>query len=62
LPALEAALAGHKLDAGLADIPGQQHLAPLNPIDDIRGTAPYRLDAALTLLRRSLRELGGAAA
>lgn len=36
--------------------------APLSPIDDQRATADYRLDAALTLLRRALGELDGAAA
>jgi CO/xanthine dehydrogenase FAD-binding subunit len=57
LPALEAALRGCALDAGLADVPDPSHLAPLAPIDDVRATAGYRLDAALTLLRRALREL-----
>jgi CO/xanthine dehydrogenase FAD-binding subunit len=32
-------------------------LAPLAPIDDVRGSAAYRLDAACTLLRRALEEL-----
>lgn len=62
LPLLEVALRGCVLDAGLADIPGPSHLAPLSPIDDVRATAGYRLDAALTLLRRALGELGGGAA
>jgi CO/xanthine dehydrogenase FAD-binding subunit len=30
------------------------HLRPLSPIDDIRATAAYRSDAALTLVRRTL--------
>jgi CO/xanthine dehydrogenase FAD-binding subunit len=62
LPLLEAALRGCVLDAELADIPSPSHLAPLSPIDDVRATAGYRLDAALTLLRRALGELGGGAA
>ena len=62
LPALEAALGGLPLDAHLGDIPEPSHLAPLSPIDDVRATADYRLDAALTLLRRALRELAGGAA
>jgi CO/xanthine dehydrogenase FAD-binding subunit len=62
LPALEAALRGRALDAGLGDVPEPSHLAPLSPIDDLRATAAYRLDAALTLLRRALRALGGGAA
>ena len=28
-----------------------EHLAELSPIDDVRGTAAYRQDAALTLVR-----------
>lgn len=57
LPALEAELRGCALDARLADVPDPSHLAPLTPIDDVRATATYRLDVALTLLRRGLREL-----
>lgn len=55
LPALEAALSGLPLDQRLGDIPCRDHLADLCPIDDIRGSSGYRMDAALTLLRRSLR-------
>jgi CO/xanthine dehydrogenase FAD-binding subunit len=32
-------------------------LAPLAPIDDVRGTAAYRLDAVATLLRRAFGDL-----
>jgi len=31
-----------------------QDLAGLSPIDDVRATADYRRDAALTLLRRAI--------
>lgn len=62
LPALETALRGRAVDAGLGDLPEPSHLAPLKPIDDVRATAGYRLDAALTLLRRALGELGRGAA
>jgi len=31
-----------------------EHFAPLSPIDDVRGTATYRLDAARTLVARAL--------
>ncbi|MBS0550784.1 MAG: FAD binding domain-containing protein [Proteobacteria bacterium] len=55
LPALEAALAGAPLDAGLGDRVESGHLAPLAPIDDVRGSAGYRNEAALTLLRRLLQ-------
>ena len=45
LPACAAAL----LDAGA--------LAPLAPIDDVRATGAYRLDAARSLIERALNEL-----
>ena len=61
LPALEKALAGRPLDATLGDAVEAEHLAHLSPIDDIRGSAAYRLDAAGTLLRRALSRLGGGA-
>ncbi len=54
LPALEAALAGAALDGSLAERLDPSHLAPLAPIDDVRGSAAYRNDAVLTLLRRLL--------
>jgi N-methylhydantoinase B len=54
LPALEAALAGVPLRDAAA-IPQAAHLASLAPIDDIRASATYRRDAALTLLRDLLR-------
>ena len=57
LPALEAALAGKPADAGLAALVAADHLAPLSPIADVRGSADYRRDAALTLVRRTLKEL-----
>jgi CO/xanthine dehydrogenase FAD-binding subunit len=59
LPALERALEGQRLSQSLADLVRPAHLAPLAPIDDIRGSAAYRLDAAQILLRRALEELGG---
>ena len=55
LPALEAALAGAALDAGLGSKVAPGHLAPLAPIDDVRGSAGYRSDASLTVLRRLLQ-------
>jgi len=57
LPLLESALVGKRLDAGLAALATPEHLAPLSPIDDGRGTADYRRESALTLVRRALREL-----
>ncbi len=57
LAALESELAGRPLDRALADVVRPEHLAGLTPIDDIRGTAEYRRDAAGILIRRALREL-----
>jgi CO/xanthine dehydrogenase FAD-binding subunit len=62
LPALETALAGRPLGPELGAVPLANHLSPLSPIGDVRSSAEYRLDAALTLLRRALAELGGAMA
>lgn len=55
LPALEQALTGLPLDVRLCDRVEREHLAPLSPIDDIRGSADYRSDAVLVLLRRILQ-------
>ncbi len=55
---LERALAGAKLSPALSEIPTAQHLSLLSPIDDVRGNAGYRRDAALTLVKRALCELG----
>jgi CO/xanthine dehydrogenase FAD-binding subunit len=58
LPDLEAALSGRRIDDdGLVDTLEPAHLAPLSPIDDIRGTGDYRLDAAATLVRRAIVQL-----
>jgi len=58
LPELEAALVGRPasgpVDPGLVDA-GQ--LSALAPIDDVRGTAGYRRDAAVTLVRRLVARL-----
>ena len=54
LPALEANLVGAPI-AALAERVDAAQLAPLSPIDDVRGSAAYRRDAAVTLLRRLLR-------
>jgi CO/xanthine dehydrogenase FAD-binding subunit len=57
LPELEAALLGLPLIPKLAEIVSEDHLAKLSPIDDVRGTASYRRDVAITLVRRALAEL-----
>ena len=60
LPEYEAALMGALAD----DLPPvtPAHLAALAPIDDIRGSADYRLDVVATLTNRLIRTLatGGA--
>ena len=57
LEALEASLVGRPADAELAALVTAAHLDVLSPIDDIRGPAAYRLEAARTLARRALGEL-----
>jgi CO/xanthine dehydrogenase FAD-binding subunit len=53
LPALEAALQGAPIHR-MAEHVDPAHLAPLAPIDDVRGSAAYRSDAVTILLRRLL--------
>ena len=57
LDALERALTGRKLARGLSPVVEARHLAPLAPISDVRGTAEYRSEAVVTLLRRALEQL-----
>jgi CO/xanthine dehydrogenase FAD-binding subunit len=57
LPALEQRLQGQSLSPVLADLARPDDLSPLSPIDDVRGSAAYRSDAALTLVRRALAGL-----
>ena len=54
LPDLERILIGRPARPGLGRAVLPEHGAPLSPIDDIRATAAYRTDAALTLVRRAL--------
>jgi N-methylhydantoinase B len=56
LPALEAALVGQP-PAGGAEVAAASHFEALTPIDDIRGSADYRRQAALALVRDLLSEL-----
>ena len=58
LPALERALLGRRVDQALGETVTDAHMAPLAPLDDARGSAAYRLDAARTLAARTLAELG----
>jgi CO/xanthine dehydrogenase FAD-binding subunit len=50
----ERKLIGKAARPGLGDAVSESDLASLTPIDDVRGTAEFRRDAALCLLRRSL--------
>jgi CO/xanthine dehydrogenase FAD-binding subunit len=54
LTGLERALVGAPARPGLGAVASPGHLEPLSAIDDVRGTAAFRLDAALTLVRRAL--------
>ncbi len=58
LTRLEAKLLGKPITPALGDLVRPDDLAPLAPISDVRGSAEYRRDAALTLVRRALAELG----
>jgi CO/xanthine dehydrogenase FAD-binding subunit len=53
---LERTLLGATIDASMLELLNSEHLSPLSPIDDIRSTAVYRMDAAQTLVRRALAE------
>ena len=57
LPAAERALAGAPCGPRLGALVQPEHLAGLAPIDDVRASAAYRSDVALTLVRRTLNEL-----
>jgi CO/xanthine dehydrogenase FAD-binding subunit len=59
LRALEAELAGRPATADVAALVRDEHVAGLSPIDDVRGTAAYRSDAVVTLVRRALAEVAG---
>jgi CO/xanthine dehydrogenase FAD-binding subunit len=61
LLALERALVGAPARIGLGALASLEHLQPLSPIDDVRATAGYRNDAALTLVQRALDACVGSA-
>jgi CO/xanthine dehydrogenase FAD-binding subunit len=58
LAALENALAGVPLGR-IGEVPTADHLRDLSPIDDVRGSAAFRKEAALALVRDVLREAAG---
>ncbi|HET7181825.1 MAG TPA: FAD binding domain-containing protein [Candidatus Limnocylindrales bacterium] len=57
LTSLEQELVGLPATADAASVVRAEHLAALTPIDDVRGTAAYRHDAATELVRRALAEV-----
>jgi len=59
LTLLERALVGVLARNGLGATTLAEHLAQLSPIDDVRATATYRNDAALTLVGRVLEACAG---
>jgi CO/xanthine dehydrogenase FAD-binding subunit len=59
LAALEARLVGAQVRPGLGALATPEHLAMLSPISDVRASAAYRRDAALTLVRRALDACAG---
>jgi CO/xanthine dehydrogenase FAD-binding subunit len=54
LRTLEGDLVGSSVHNGLGVMVRPEHLAPLSPIDDVRATAEYRMDASLRLVQRAL--------
>jgi CO/xanthine dehydrogenase FAD-binding subunit len=54
LRVLEAELVGASVRDGMGALVRPEHLAPLSPIDDVRATAEYRMDASLRLVQRAL--------
>jgi CO/xanthine dehydrogenase FAD-binding subunit len=55
LPGLEARLHGASIDdLASLDFGGQDYLAPLTPISDVRGSSDYRLDIVAEICRRSV--------
>lgn len=57
LTELERKWVGAKADASLATLVGDDDLAALTPIDDLRASAAYRRDATRTLLTRAIASL-----
>jgi CO/xanthine dehydrogenase FAD-binding subunit len=58
LPALEAELVGITVRDPLGASVRPEHLSSLSPIDDVRATAAYRIDASLRLVQRALNFCG----
>ena len=61
LPQLERSLIGRNIRDGFNGCVQTDHLASLSPINDVRATAAYRVDAAQTMIERALNACLGAA-
>jgi CO/xanthine dehydrogenase FAD-binding subunit len=59
LRTLENELVGADVRAGFDDLVRAEHLLSLSPINDVRATADYRMDSALTLVQRALNACAG---
>ena len=58
LPGLEASLLGLRPGPALAEAIAAADLGDLSPIDDVRGTADYRREAAREIVRRAVHGRG----
>jgi CO/xanthine dehydrogenase FAD-binding subunit len=54
LPGLERALTGEIARPGIGKSVKPEHLASLSPLDDVRATSAYRIEAVQVLVRRAL--------
>jgi len=61
LTALEAALVGEKLDQITSKFISAEHMAELSPIDDVRASGVYRMDASQELVCRVIADIQGKA-
>jgi CO/xanthine dehydrogenase FAD-binding subunit len=59
LPALEVALLGCPADISLSAVVKAEHLAGLTPIDDVRGSRAYRIEAAREIVARAVLHAAG---
>ena len=56
LRTLEAELIGLRVRDGFGGRVRREHLEALSPINDVRATREYRIDASLTLVERALNQ------